>query len=51
MGSLEGRYERTGRGIHPLHLMFLIAGMVLVFPLLLYMLFAVVFLLVPGGMD
>ena len=39
------------RGIHPLHLFFLIACAVLAFPIVLYLLFIFVFLLMPGGFD
>jgi hypothetical protein len=39
------------RGIHPLHLLALIAGAALAGPVMLYALFLVLHLLVPGGLD
>jgi hypothetical protein len=39
------------RGIHPLHLLLLIASAVLAFPLVIYLLFMFAFFLIPGGMD
>ena len=39
------------RGIHPLHLLLLIATAVLAFPLVVYLIFILAFMLLPGGMD
>ena len=39
------------RGIHPLHLVVLIAAAALAFPVLLYLFFVFAFMLMPGSMD
>ena len=39
------------RGIHPLHLFALIAAAALAGPIILYSLFLLLFLLMPGGLD
>lgn len=39
------------RGIHSLHLFLLIACAAMTFPILLYLLFILAFVLMPGGFD
>jgi hypothetical protein len=39
------------RGIHPLHLIFLIGCAALAFPLAVYLVLMLAFLLMPGSMD
>jgi hypothetical protein len=51
MAAPEDPNPPLNRGIHPLHLLLLIACAVLAFPLVLYLLFIFAFILMPGGFD
>jgi hypothetical protein len=51
MDAPQDEQPPLDRGIHPLHLFFLIACAVLAFPIVLYLLFIFAFMLMPGGFD
>ena len=51
MSVQEGPSPALDRGIHPLHLLAFVAAAALAGPVMLYALFLVLFLLIPGGLD